>query len=178
MKSLYVLALICILGAVGLGTLALAHESATVGPVTMTVHFDNKPVVAGLPTALHILLVSTDASFRVEDCDCMLRIKHNDQELVAVALTPKTESEFNTEAIPVTFATEGEYDVTVVGIPKEGVTFAPFSVDRDIDVVASGTETHPHTHSEHLLHYMFLGAAILCCGIVIWRERKELFGKK
>ncbi len=185
MKSLYTLALACLVVGGGLFGVAIAHETVKGGTATMFVHIDpTEPAVVGIPATLFINLTNTEKGFLIGNCNCTLTIKHDKKILLAVPLVASVDPDtFGIEGVPVTFMTSGDYDITVHGEPATPGLFAPFDVDYDTDVLAvgmSGTSSE-HTHHSpllHDLHLLVLFGGIGASTVVIYRERKELFGKK
>lgn len=166
-------------------TLAHAHETVKGSTATMFVHIDPvEPPVVGTPATIFINLTNSEKSFAVKDCDCNLTISHDDTVLLAVPLEASDDPEaFGIKPVPMTFMTEGQYDLTVTGSSKNGVVFQPFTLDEDIDVLPIGTTSQAHSHADHTSPLHFLHLALLWGGIaastlVIYRERKEIFKKK
>ena len=152
---------------------ASAHEVATDGTITVTMHIDpDDAPKAASPQTLLFYVADTTNAFKYSNCDCSVTITGGSDPAVASPPNVVNEGE---ATLPYTFNTASTYKVTLAGTPKIEGDFTPFTVSYEVPVVANPALNKSAAKSRTLIIAIGGGVAIVfvvLVGLYLWRERR------
>lgn len=167
---------------------AHAHEIFTSGPATWELHIGPGHVaVAGKPVILDMVLESAGGGFSVNKCTCVLTITHDGKTLLSTALVPaKAGREFNVEAVPFTFPTDGAYQLHLSATPITSGFFTPFAIDDHEQVLPVGSVPPPddstsaashagHTQTHAVIYFIEAAIFTAVMGYFLFSNKKPQF---
>ncbi len=105
-----------------------AHFQEMDGSVSALVHIipDDSPIV-GEKSVVEFAITDSHGKFDALQCNCSVSLRRNGSEIVTVPLS-------DTSSAQLVFPQRGVYELILIGTPKDGSTFQPFSLSYDVRV--------------------------------------------
>ncbi|MBV9159436.1 MAG: hypothetical protein JO019_02440 [Candidatus Kaiserbacteria bacterium] len=162
---------------------ASAHVLKTSGTMGIVLHLDpeDEPQ-AGVVTPIYLAFKDTAGRFKFSECDCRMYIAPYAQKdsidtskASDAFLHTHGGDELNADATFV-FPKPDVYALEVVGTPKDGSSFTPFTVLYDVRVATYGSNAISPVASffkGHALHFVIFGGGFLFFLAAVLYDRRK-----
>jgi hypothetical protein len=161
---------------------SFAHVLKTDESIGAVIHIDpeDDPIV-GQPSNIYFEFKDRQDKFRANECDCkFIVLKNGEQVFMEPLFGNDSEPTLTSSAVTYTFPEKNIYQIQLKGSPKDGISFATFTLHYDIrverEIEKSNNETsnvEKYSISASWYLYLIIGLGILSVvTIVIWGRKK------
>jgi hypothetical protein len=161
-----------------------AHESESSEGISAIMHIDpNDQPVINSPAQFYFTFQDPAGSFEISHCDCTIILLKDGIELDRQPVAQPNSTFSSLSSYPLytrTFDQSGNYELELIGSPKDNTAFHPFMLHFEVPVKDSGSTAsgyHPMMANEHLGHILIFGGGfVIALAILLqgyWKNRKS-----
>lgn len=166
-----------------------AHASEANAGIEATMHVEpaDHPIV-NKESQFFFVFKDPAGTFEISRCDCSIKLLKDDQVIDQESVFPENTSFISLGSKPLfskVFTEPGNYELELLGSPKDGAIFQPFTLHYNVVVgenPVSGPGHHVSMATEHIGHILIFGVGFVAAlGLLIhnyMQNRKQNLNKE